>query len=392
MSETTQVVPDEGMQTAPEETVIPPETASEAPVTQTDSAPEEAPKRKPATRKRKKPPDEPPAEESVPPKKPTATQQDTAPTRTPIQVRRQSLTDGPEIEIVTIDGELSIQSEQAKARDKFLDIVESLRTGRYLTDTLQGVERPDRNTSPVAILYHGDIKIIIPAEQAVIPPKDLKERTLSDVQYNMLTRRLGAEIDYVIKGVDGKAGVAAGSRMDAMRTRRHHYYFSPKEDGTYRIYDGVCAEARVVSVVTTGVFVELFGVESFIPLKEISYKRIMDANGYFKPGDRILVKVLRVERDADEQVRVALSIKQAASNPMEQAIKKIVPGNSYAGTVVMMDERGVFVALDVGAECRCKFPRRGRPPRGARVVVTIDGIDIDRFRVWGSIIHSSIPK
>ncbi len=387
MSDIPKVVPDEGMQTTSEEVVTPPEVHAEESLPQTDS---EAPKKKVTARRRKKPPDEaPPGDEAS---KETQEETPKEPTRVPVRVRRQPQTAGPEIEIVTIDAELSVESEQQKARDKFIDIVESLRTGRYLTDTLQGVERMERTDEPVAILYHGDIKVVIPASQAVILPDELRERNVSDLQYNMLTRRLGAEIDYVIKGVDGKAGVAVASRLDAMRTRRRHYFFSHKEDGTYRIYDGVCAEARVVSVVTTGVFVEVFGVESFIHLREMSYKRLMDANGYLNPGDRILVKVLSVERGADDQVKVALSIKQAASNPMEQAIKKLVPGNSYAGTVVLVDERGIFVALDMGAECRCKFPRRGRPIRGARVIVTVEGVDDERFRVWGSIIHHTIPK
>ncbi len=387
MSDNEKVVPDTGAQLTPEEVVMPTEASAEESPSQTDS---EAPKKKVTVRRRKKPPDEaPPGEET-----PQATQEDSpkAPTRVPVRVKRQAATTGPDIEIVTIDAELSVQSEQEKARDKFLDIVESLRTGRYLTDTLQGVERMNRTAEPMAVLFHGDIKVVIPASQAVVLPNELHERNASDLQYNMLTRRLGAEIDYVIKGVDGKAGVAVASRLDAMRTRRRHYFFSQKEDGTFRIYDGVCAEARVVSVVTTGVFVELFGVESFIHLREMSYKRLMDANGYLSPGDRILVKVLAVERGKNDHVKVALSIKQAASNPMEQAIKKLVPGNSYAGTVVLLDERGIFVSLDIGAECRCKFPYRGRPVRGARVIVTVDGIDPDRFRVWGSIIHHTNPK
>ena len=38
---------------------------------------------------------------------------------------------------------------------------------------------------------------------------------------------------------------------------------------------------------------------------------------------------------------------------------------------------GVFVALDGGIDCLCSYPKRGRPPRGARVTVRILGINND---------------
>ena len=47
----------------------------------------------------------------------------------------------PNMEILAIDDELGIQTELEKARDKFLDLIESLKTGRYLTGTIQGVEK-----------------------------------------------------------------------------------------------------------------------------------------------------------------------------------------------------------------------------------------------------------
>ena len=42
----------------------------------------------------------------------------------------------PNTEILAIDDELGVQTEMEKARDKFLDLVESLKTGRYLTDRI----------------------------------------------------------------------------------------------------------------------------------------------------------------------------------------------------------------------------------------------------------------
>ena len=208
----------------------------------------------------------------------------------------------------------------------------------------------------------------------------------------MLTKRLGAEVDFVVKGIDAKAGVAIASRLEAMKLKRKQYYFATDRDGNHLLYSGVCAEARVVSVIRAGIFADVFGVEVYIPLRELSYQRIMDASGYFQPGQRILVKVLSVDRIDKENVKVTASVKQAAENPYEKALRRYTVGNRYVGTVSMVDVNGVFVALDGGIDCLCSYPKRGRPPRGARVTVRILGINRETNRIWGAITHIALPR
>lgn len=214
---------------------------------------------------------------------------------------------------------------------------------------------------------------------------------LSNDPEDMLTKRLGAEVDYIVKGIDPKSGIAAASRLEAMRARRKEMYFGTDRDGNNRIYAGVCAEARVVSAIRAGIFIDLFGVESYIPLKELSYQRWMDAAAHFQPGQRILVKVLDVDRSDRDHVRVSASVKQAGENPYEKALRRYSVGNRYVGTVSMVDVNGVFVALDGGIDCLCSYPKRGRPPRGARVTVRILGINHETNRIWGAITHIAMP-
>lgn len=86
----------------------------------------------------------------------------------------------------------------------------------------------------------------------------------------LLTKRLGAEVDYIIKGIDHQTDLAVGSRLEAMRAKRRQYYLGTDRDGNNLIYSGVCAEARVVSVIRAGIFIDLFGLEVYIPLRELS--------------------------------------------------------------------------------------------------------------------------
>ena len=298
----------------------------------------------------------------------------------------------PNTEILAIDDELGVQTELEKARDKFLDLIESLKTGRYLTDRIQGVEKHSDGGMPRAVIYHGDYKVILMASMVVDLPRDLRDRTPNEMYLYMLQKRLGSEIDYVVKGIDQNTGMAVASRKEAMATKRRHYYLNLTREGTFRVYEGLVCETRVISVIPDGIFVELFGIDVYIPLRELSHTRIPDAMGYFEPGDRILVKITKLDRSDPKDIYVAASVKQVATNPTEKALEKIDVGGNYAGTVTMIDQTGIFVQLDMGAECKCKFPLRARPPIDARVIVAIDGVSMETKSVWGKITYITIPK
>ena len=294
--------------------------------------------------------------------------------------------------VVSIGSYLEAETEAEKNRNDLLDLVESMKSHRVLSGTIQGVERPENSPgSSLAVLYHGDFKVIIPAEEMVTLPEDLHGLSKSDALFSMVNRRMGAEVDYVVKGIDQETGLAAASRLEAMAIKRREYYYGAGRDGNNLLYEGVCAEARVVSVLRGGVFVELFGVEAYIPLRELSYQRMLDATAVYQPGQRVVVKLLEIHREDRDHIRVAASVKQAGANPYEKALKRYSVGNRYVGTVSMVDTTGVFVALDGGVDCLCSYPKRGRPPRGARVTVRILGINHETNRIWGVITHASMP-
>ena len=297
------------------------------------------------------------------------------------------------LSIVSIDERRSVETEEDKARNDLIDLLESQKSGRILTGTIQGVENTtDTPPNSLAVIYHGNFKVIIPAEEAVLPPDDLRGRSQSEVMHYLITKRLGAEVDYIVKGIDVQAGIAVASRLEAMRSKRRQYYFGTDRDGNNLLYSGVCAEARVVSVIRAGIFVDLCGLEVYIPLRELSYQRMMDAASQYRPGQRILVKILDIDRSDRDSIRVSASVKQAGENPYEKALRRYSIGDCYVGTVSMVDTTGVFVALDGGIDCLCSYPKRGRPPRGARVTVRILGINFDTNRIWGAITHIAAAR
>lgn len=264
------------------------------------------------------------------------------------------------MKVLSIDERRTVETETDRAKNDLLDLIESQKSGRILTDTIQGVETSVETPGlSFAVLYHGEFKVIIPVTEAVNPPVDYRDQDPDEVHRYMLTKRLGAEVDYIVKGIDPTSGIAAASRLDAMRARRKEFYFGTDRDGNNLIYPDVCAEARVVSVIRAGIFVDLFGLEIYIPLKELSYQRWLDASAHFQPGQRTLVKVLELDRSDRNNIKVTASVKQASENPYEKALRKYSIGNRYVGTVSMVDTNGVFVALDSGSTVCAAIPNAG---------------------------------
>lgn len=51
----------------------------------------------------------------------------------------------------------------------------------------------------------------------------------------LLGNMLGAEIDFVILGIDSKSRSVVASRREAMMRKRQLFYFSPDANGEYRV-------------------------------------------------------------------------------------------------------------------------------------------------------------
>lgn len=298
---------------------------------------------------------------------------ETSPTRRP---RRRA--------VISLDGQRSELTPEARRRQDIIDLSESMKSRRVITGTIAGIEHMDESPDlAYAVVYHGAFKVIIPASEMF----EFDEDAADNYRGATLSRRLGAEIDYVVKGIETDAGVAAGSRLEAMRQRRREYYLDTDRNGHHQLEAGDIAEARVVSVIRPGAFVELFGIEQFIPLEELSYLRWVDATPHFRVGDRVLVKILELDRSDRNNISLKLSVKQAGEDAFKQAISRFKVGNIYVGNVTMITAVGVFVSFE-NVSCLCQFPKRKRPAIGSPVTVRILGADLERLRLWGAIVYS----
>lgn len=288
--------------------------------------------------------------------------------------------------IIAIDDRPGFQTNSEKSQNDLLDLVESMRGRRILTGVFQGLERPETGFGQsYAVIYYGSYKVIIPVMEAVELPEKLNGHDPDYVLRYLVTKRLGAEVDFIVKGIDEQECIAVASRLEAMAIKRHLYYLGKNKD---QMVEGNCVEGRVVSVVKGGIFVDIFGIECYIPITELSYQRASDAQELFYSGQRIPVKLVKINRSDPKNIKVRASVKQANENPYTKASQLYRVDNLYFGTVSYVNKNGIYVMLSEGVDCFCRHTSRGRPNKGARVTVRITDINPELRRISGIITHT----
>jgi S1 RNA binding domain protein len=93
---------------------------------------------------------------------------------------------------------------------------------------------------------------------------------------------------------------------------------------------GTKLEGRVTGITHFGAFVELAeGVTGLVHISEIADNYVKDVNDHLKLDDKVLVKVINVDKDG----KIGLSIKQTVDKPVEErpARPERTGGSSYQG-------------------------------------------------------------
>jgi small subunit ribosomal protein S1 len=96
-----------------------------------------------------------------------------------------------------------------------------------------------------------------------------------------------------------------------------------------------------------GAFINIGPVDGFLHIGEISWARINHPRDILSEGQKIEVKILKLDQ---EKKRISLGLKQMAQNPWANATEKYAKGNIVTGTVTRLAEFGAFVELEAGLE------------------------------------------
>ena len=106
-------------------------------------------------------------------------------------------------------------------------------------------------------------------------------------------------------------------------------------------------EGVVSSVMNYGAFVDLGGSDGLVHVSDLSYTHVTDPKKVVKVGDRVQVKVLKLD---PEKQRISLGLKQVAPDPWETAAEQFKVGETVTGRIVRVADFGAFAEVSPGIE------------------------------------------
>ena len=259
---------------------------------------------------------------------PTPVEEETPAAAPPPRRRRKA--DAP---VLTIESGDEIETEDAREAAAWHEIHNAYRTRRILSAPLGGIEQTDSGKTIAVVDYNG-FRIVIPLKEMMVMPNAANSTESMVVrQMKLLGNMLGAEIDFVILGIDSKTRSVVASRREAMMRKRQLFYFSPDANGEYRVREGRVVQARVIAVADKSIRVEIFGVECSIMARDLAWDWIGDAHDRFAVGDQILVRVTEVNKTSQEELSVRADVKSVTENTSREALKRCRVQSKYAGRV-----------------------------------------------------------
>lgn len=110
---------------------------------------------------------------------------------------------------------------------------------------------------------------------------------------------------------------------------------------------GQTRDGLVRKIINVGAFVDLGGVDGFLPVSEMSWGRVSDPSEVVKEGERINVIVTKIDLDRN---RISLSYKDANSDPWKKIDETFAEGDKVRGRVTNLMAFGAFVELAPGVE------------------------------------------
>jgi small subunit ribosomal protein S1 len=152
--------------------------------------------------------------------------------------------------------------------------------------------------------------------------------------------------------------------------------------------EGQVREGTVRNITEYGAFVDLGGVDGLLHISDMSWGRVKDATEVVEVGQKLQVKVLKVDQ---EKERISLGLKQIMANPWDGVEQRYKPSQRITGRVTRLAEFGAFVEVEPGLEGlvpigEMSWVKRVRHPseivsEGSVIEVEVLQVDPDKRRM-----------
>jgi len=186
----------------------------------------------------------------------------------------------------------------------------------------------------------GGLEIEVAQHRGFMPAGQCDIRHVPDLAV-FIDQKLPCEIIELDRR-SGRMILSRRSFLEAERARR-------REEVLAKLDVGQEITGEVTSVMPYGAFVDIGGVDGLIHVSDLSYSRITDPKSVIKVGDKVTVKVLKID-DSEDPPRIGLGLKQTMADPFKTSANTLAEGGTVSGRVTKIMPFGAFVEIAPGIE------------------------------------------
>jgi len=117
-----------------------------------------------------------------------------------------------------------------------------------------------------------------------------------------------------------------------------------------RLSVGETFEGTVRRLQPYGAFVDIGGLDGLVHVSQIRHGHVKDPKDVLSVGEKVQVKVIKLEGLGTDRERVSLSIKDATPGPWDSIEQELPVGGTTRGKVVRLTDFGAFVELQPGLD------------------------------------------
>lgn len=110
---------------------------------------------------------------------------------------------------------------------------------------------------------------------------------------------------------------------------------------------GDIVAGTVRTIIDAGAFIDADGVDLFVPVSEISWKRINNPHDALKEGETVNALIIKINRD---EMKITASIKRTGKDPWTEFLENHKEGDVVKGIAARIVPYGVFVELTDGVD------------------------------------------
>ena len=216
------------------------------------------------------------------------------------------------------------------------------------------------------------------------------------------TKRVESAADYVGKKFDFLITQFEGRGKNVVVSRRKLLEQQQQESSAFFADEhkvGEVMPGEITRIEAFGCFVEIApGLEGLVHISEVSFSHIQSPKDVVKVGDKVLVKILKMET-VDGRLKISLSIKQAQEDPWALYQNELKSGETIEGVVTKCLNFGAFVQIKPGIEGLIPLSEMSYTKRvlksddivkpGEKVLVMIRSVDLEAKRISLSLKDAS---